>query len=282
METFELRYFLGVAETENIHQASEKLYVSPGSLSKAIARLEEELQVNLFHRQGRGIRLTHEGRLLQKRASEIVRLEESARLELSGVQGKVVVKIAGPEILLSHWGVNLTTELQERYPLMQFEFISCDERMAIQKIENGEVHLAFVTDQEYSKEISYKNVGHTTFKTFVSKKHKLGKKKKIHVDELLLNSFVSPNNPFLGKVGSKQSLDGWRDDEFPRKISFLSSSLKVLEQMVLTGRAVAYLPEYLGESLGFETLLVEGCPYTCTQKVKIATRNPKELTWMDW
>ena len=101
MEIFELKYFLGVARDENIHRASEKLHVSPGSLSKAISRLENELSVTLFSREGRNIRLTDHGRLFQKRASEIVQLEEAARLELAGHEGAIQVVIAGPEILLT-------------------------------------------------------------------------------------------------------------------------------------------------------------------------------------
>ena len=97
MEIFELRYFLAVANGENIHRASEKLHVSPGSLSKAITRLEDELSVTLFSREGRNICLTDHGKLFQKRAAEIIQLEEAARLELSGHLGAVQVVIAGPE-----------------------------------------------------------------------------------------------------------------------------------------------------------------------------------------
>src|SRR5258708_33483898 len=81
MEIFELRYFLGVAQTENIHRASERLRVSPGSLSKAVSRIEEELGARLFSREGRAIRLTDQGRYLKSKAIEILRLEESARSE---------------------------------------------------------------------------------------------------------------------------------------------------------------------------------------------------------
>ena len=70
MEIFELKYFLAVAREEHIHRASEKLRVSPPALSKAIARLEDELGKKLFAREGRHIRLTDEGRALKARAFE--------------------------------------------------------------------------------------------------------------------------------------------------------------------------------------------------------------------
>ena len=50
MEINEIRYFLAVAKLENMHQASEIGGVSPGTLSKAIAKLENELKTKLFKR----------------------------------------------------------------------------------------------------------------------------------------------------------------------------------------------------------------------------------------
>src|SRR5271168_4407596 len=112
MELYELKYFLGVARTENIHKASEKLHVSTASLSKAIARLEDELKVVLFLRERRHIRLTPAGRLLQQRASEMVLMEESLRQEISVQPGSVHAVITGPEILLAKHGTALSATIQ--------------------------------------------------------------------------------------------------------------------------------------------------------------------------
>lgn len=278
-----MRYFLGVARTQNIHQASEDLHVSAGSLSKAITRLENELSVKLFSREGRNIRLTEQGRLLQRRASEIISLEEAARLELSGAKGTIQVQIAGAEILLGHWGVDFCQSIKEQFPLAQFEFQATDDKTALERVERGEAHLAIVTsDISSSSELSSKSLGETMFKTYVGKGHPLYKiKKSIHVNDLLKHSFVSPSHPLLGKVGVKQSLDGWRDDEFPRRVEYLTSSLKILEEIVVSGRGIAYLPEYFGASLNLQIIKVLGCPYSCSQKIKLVARNPKDLGWLN-
>jgi DNA-binding transcriptional LysR family regulator len=286
METFEMRYFLGVARTQNIHKASEDLHVSPGSLSKAVARLEEELSVKLFSREGRNIRLTEQGRLLQRRASEILQLEEATRLELSGIKGSIHVQIAGAEILLSNWGVNLCQTIKKKFPLSQFEFQATDDETAIERVERGEAHIAIVTaDIPIKSELTFKVFGETKFKTYLGSDHPLHKnvknKKTIPVEELLKHSFVSPSHPLLGKVGLKQSLDGWRDDHFPRKVDYLTSSLKILEELVVGGKAIAYLPEYFGRNLNLEEIKILGCPYSCHQKIKIVSRNPKELGWLN-
>jgi DNA-binding transcriptional LysR family regulator len=286
MELYELRYFLGVAKFENIHKASEKMGVSPASLSKAIARLEAELGVSLFSREKRNIHLTDRGRLLQKRAAEMAQMEEAMRLELAGAPGTFPVVMAGPEILLAKLGVGLGGTIKRKFPGAVLEFLACTEKEAIAKIESGEAHIALLTGEAPSKPgLVSKMLEETAFKTYVGKAHPLFKaakaKSAVPVEDVLLHPFVSPGNPFLGKVGARQSLDGWRDDQFPRKVEFVSSSLKTLEEILLSGQAVAYLPSYFGSSLEVEALRVTGCPYTCVQKIKLLAKNPRNIGWLN-
>lgn len=283
---FELRYFLGVAKFENIHRASEKLRVSPGSLSKAVTRLEVELGMKLFVREGRHIRLTDPGRLLQRRASEIVRLEEDARLEIGGHPGTIQVAIAGPEILLAKMGLVVGHSVKAKFPHAVFEYHAMADELAIDQVVRGDAHMAIVScDVPDRSGLVSKIIGEARFQTFVGVSHPLYRlaraKKSIPVDDLLKHAFVSPTHPLLGKVGVKQSMDGWRDDQFPRKVDYLTSSLKILEEFVVSGRAVAYLPDYFCENLGLKVLTVTGCPYSCTQKVRLVARHPKELGWLN-
>lgn len=53
MDTRVLRYFLKVAETNNITWAAEQLHVTQPTLSRQIMDLEEESGVPLFDRQRR-------------------------------------------------------------------------------------------------------------------------------------------------------------------------------------------------------------------------------------
>lgn len=285
MELFELRYFLGVAREENIHRASERLNVSTGSLSKAVTRLEEELAVALFSREGRNIRLTDHGRLFQKRASEIVQLEENVRLELSGHHGAIQVVLAGPEILLAEMGVKLSSELKKKFPKSTFEFHAVADQDAIGQVSRGEAHLALVTtDVPSHLDLSTKVLAEAHFQTVASLSHPLlaGQRslKAIPVEEVLKYAFASPNNPLLGRVGLKQSLDGWRDDKLPRKVDYITSSLRLLEELVVRGHALAYLPDYYAKRIGVEALKVSGCPYSCAQKIRLVAKNPKDRTWL--
>jgi DNA-binding transcriptional LysR family regulator len=286
MEIFELRYFLGVARDENIHRASERLRVSPASLSKAISRLEDELSVRLFARAGRNIVLTDQGRLLQRRAAEIVRLEEGARVEVGGHEGAIQVVIAGAEILLSKMGLALCTQIKGKFSSSNFEFHATDDERAVEEVVRGESHFAIITSEPVkSPGLVSKIIGEAKFQTFVGEGHPLygaaKAKRTVSVEEVLNHSFVSPSNPLLGKVGIKQSLDGWRDDEFPRRVDYRTSSLRILEEFVATGKAIAYLPDYFCENSNLQMLKISGCPYSCVQKVRLVAKNPKDVSWMN-
>lgn len=285
MEIFELRYFLEVARHENIHRASEKIRVSPPSLSKAIARLEDELEVKLFSREGRNIRLTSHGRVLQRKASEVVQLEESTRLEVSGHRGAIRAVIAGPEILLSKWGISLSRKIKAQFPLSTFEYHATDDDKTLEQVLNGEAHFGLVTTDAIDSELTAKPLGEAHFQTYVGVGHPLHpaakSKKVIPVEKVLQHPFASPSQPLLGKVGLRQSLDGWRDDQFPRRVEYLTSSLKLLEELVTSGKAIAYLPDYYCENLSVEVLKISGCPYSCSQKVKLVLRKGASTGWMN-
>src|SRR4051812_29398620 len=72
MEFDRLRYLAAVARTGTMRGAADALSVTPGAVSKAIARLEEESGVALLVPSGRGVVLTDEGTWLASRAEQLL------------------------------------------------------------------------------------------------------------------------------------------------------------------------------------------------------------------
>lgn len=68
-----LEYFQKVAELEHMTQAAEELHIAQPALSRTIRKLENELDVKLFERQGRSIRLTRDGHILLKHAENFLK-----------------------------------------------------------------------------------------------------------------------------------------------------------------------------------------------------------------
>ncbi|HEX4579994.1 MAG TPA: LysR family transcriptional regulator, partial [Candidatus Dormibacteraeota bacterium] len=67
-----LRTFIEVARVEHLGRASEALGADPSTVSRKIARLEQEIGVPLFERIGRSIRLTQAGKRFVGRAERLL------------------------------------------------------------------------------------------------------------------------------------------------------------------------------------------------------------------
>src|SRR6266516_1058835 len=80
VELRHLRYFVAVAEMENVSRAALKLHVSQPALSRQIRDLEDELGFGLLERTAKSVRLTDAGFLFLKEARAVLeRTDEAVR-----------------------------------------------------------------------------------------------------------------------------------------------------------------------------------------------------------
>lgn len=98
MELRHLRYFVGVAEEENVSRAARKLNVSQPALSRQIRDLEDEIGFLLLDRGARAVRLTEAGRVFLVEARNVLTNAESAvkaaRAVATGERGELNVGYA--------------------------------------------------------------------------------------------------------------------------------------------------------------------------------------------
>lgn len=98
MELRHLRYFIAVAEEENVSRAALKLHVSQPALSRQVRDLEDELGFLLLERGAKSVRLTDAGRVFLEEAKAVVRRAQdavnTARAVASGKRGEIHVGYA--------------------------------------------------------------------------------------------------------------------------------------------------------------------------------------------
>src|SRR6201998_3763835 len=78
MELRHLRYFVAVADAENVTRAALKLHVSQPALSRQIRDLENELGFSLLERTAKSVRLTDDGRTVLDNARELLKSADEA------------------------------------------------------------------------------------------------------------------------------------------------------------------------------------------------------------
>ncbi len=94
VELRHLRYFVAVAEMENVSRAAiEKLHVAQPSLSRQIRDLEDEIGVQLLERTAKSVRLTDAGRAFFDEARAILKRADEAVLKARGVAGNQELRV---------------------------------------------------------------------------------------------------------------------------------------------------------------------------------------------
>ena len=287
MEIFELRYFVTATRLQNMNRAASTLHVSPSSISKAITRLESELNSKLCLRDRKKIQLTDQGKIVFNRANEILQIHESLQFEVKGESGNANIVFVGPETLLLKFGVELALAIASALPNCTYEFVNQSEAQAIAAVKNGLAHVAIIIGNSRSNKIAdvkTLSIGNATFRTVVGKNHPLAHaqyaKKQILIQDVLKYAFVSPSKPVFGDTETSGSLDGWRDDAFPRKVGFTTTCLKTLEELVICGKAIAYVPDYFCSKMDVIALEILGCPHSCTQQIELLISNRTKSPWL--
>src|SRR5438876_12055666 len=98
VELRHLRYFVAVAQEENVSRAALKLHVSQPALSRQIRDLEDELGFLLLERSAKSVRLTEAGRAFLLEARAVLQRAEdavkAARAIATGGSGEIHVGYA--------------------------------------------------------------------------------------------------------------------------------------------------------------------------------------------
>ena len=119
MEIRQLKYFVNAATTMNFTDAARLSNVAQSTLSQQIRQLETELDVPLFHRQGKHVQLTADGKLFLVDARRIL---DDARQGLERLADAKAVKTGTVHIgLASGLGISalmadVLTEYNRAYP----------------------------------------------------------------------------------------------------------------------------------------------------------------------
>jgi DNA-binding transcriptional LysR family regulator len=87
-----LRVFAAVAQYGSVRAAAEALHITGPGVSQHLRKLEKEAGCQLLEPDGRGIRLTHAGRLLADSVRQMGSVAAQAELDLASIRGLV----AGP------------------------------------------------------------------------------------------------------------------------------------------------------------------------------------------
>ena len=145
MEWHQLEYFRTVAQLQHFTRAAETLAISQPALSRSIARLEDELGIPLFERQGKKIALNRYGQIflrhVDRAMQEIIYGKQAIQDLLNPDHG--TIPLAFLHSLGTHFIPDLLSKYRQLYPLVKFKLYQNATHALLEQLDAGEIDLCF-------------------------------------------------------------------------------------------------------------------------------------------
>jgi DNA-binding transcriptional LysR family regulator len=233
-----LEYFLTLAQTGNLRQASEMLHISPPALSKAMKVLEEELEAKLWIQNGRGIMLTDSGKSLLRKApslmADLQRLKESLNSTAVGPQP---IRIGTFEVFSTYFLSFMDKLKWDNHSLELHELLPGEvEKFVLQ----GDLDIGITYMPIPDPQLDFMKVTAIEMGVFTRKDSFKG----VPQQEL---PFVIPVMPLQGVPTKVRGLDGWPEDAYQRKILHKVTLLESALELCRQGRVAGYFPAFVAD-----------------------------------
>lgn len=119
MTLTQLHYFITIAKTKSFNQAAQQLFVSQPSLTNSMKDLEQELDLILFYRSGRGVTLTNDGIEFLSYAKQVYEQYENM-MERYGANGTYKKKF-GVSTQHYSFAVKAFVDMAKHYDMSEYE-----------------------------------------------------------------------------------------------------------------------------------------------------------------
>jgi LysR family hydrogen peroxide-inducible transcriptional activator len=247
MTLTELKYIVAVAREKHFGRAAEACFVSQPTLSVAIKKLEDELEVKLFERSANEVSVTPLGEEIVRQAQSV--LEQAAAIKEIAKRGKDplagplrlgVIYTIGPYLLpdLVRQAIRMTPQM----PLMLQENFTVK---LLEMLRTGEIDCAIMAEPFPDTGLAIAPLYDEPFLAAVPSNHPLAAHKAIQAEELKKETMLLLGTghcfrdhvlevcPEFARFSS--------DAEGIRK-SFEGSSLETIKHMVAAGMGVTLVP----------------------------------------
>src|SRR5688572_11286914 len=194
MELRHLRYFIAVAEEENVSRAALKLHVSQPALSRQIRDLEDELRFALFKRTAKSVQLTDAGRVFLSEAREVLKRSDEAvnkaRAIATGGQGELHVGYA-PSPTARILPATLRV-FQARMPKVRVRLhdLSSEEMVAGLRERTIEVAVLVRPTRAMLRGLRFEELARDPLCLAVPPRHRLARRRSVSVAQLARESLV--------------------------------------------------------------------------------------------
>lgn len=259
MELRHLRYFVAVAEEQNITRAAARLHVSQPPLSRQIRDLETELGVTLLERTQRAVRLTPAGWAFLEECYTVLRHAEQAvrvaRAAAGGRRGELKLGYApGPT---QEFLRELLRELRVTDPELRIELrdLTTEEMMTGLRKGTLDAALAVKPQRAALHGLVFEKLREDPLVVVMARDHRLASRRTIAMKELVAEPFV-----IFSRKEYPEHLEGMREmlggPSVPMRVAEECDSGMSLFAAIEAGQGISILSSAMESVVGSRLRLV--------------------------
>jgi DNA-binding transcriptional LysR family regulator len=202
MEFRQLRYFVTVARELHFARAAELLDITQPALSKQIRVLERELEIELFIRTKRTVKLTKAGEVFLLEAQQLLQQAEKAiELAKRTAMGEVGRLTIGFTATATYTVLpELIGRFRVHYPQVELEMLELSTEAQVTAINRSEIDLGFLHPPIDTRGLEVYPILAEEFVAVLPKQHHLFSKQSLSLQDLARESFIlhpRSEGPFL-------------------------------------------------------------------------------------
>ena len=241
MHLDDLRWFVVLAETEHVTDAAAELGVSQPTLSRALARFEQQAGVPLFDRVNRRMRLNEYGRIVLEHARRGLAEMQLAADRIAAMRdpdsGRV--RLAFLHSLASWYVPERLRRFRLTAPAVGFELFQGPAHELTERVLSGQSDLAITSPRPEAAGLAWRRLYVERLCLAVPRDHPLATKARVRMSAAAGEPFVALEQPF----GLRQLTDVlWAEDGIDPDIVFEATEIPTMEGLVAAGFGVAVVP----------------------------------------
>jgi DNA-binding transcriptional LysR family regulator len=245
MNIKQLEVFLAVAETGSFSKAASARFITQSTVSQHIFSLEEEFELPLFDRTGKGALLTEAGKLLATHARRILDGVREAERDLNRFRGleEAVLNVGGSNIPADYMIPAALPRLLQRFPGLTITVCQGDSRGILDKLLKEEVELCIVGSFFPLEGVDFLPMGTEIIRMIVDSCHPWGKRTSVSINDIEGEPLIF-REPGSGTGKTVLETLSWAGlNKANLKIKAVLGSNEAIKQAVMGGLGISFVSE---------------------------------------
>ena len=247
MDIRQLEYFQTVANLRSITKAAQQLYVSQPTITIAIQKLEQELEIPLFDRNQKQFMLTKEGQLFLERISDVLARLQNAVSEINEHKNlqKGYLRIGIPPMIGSCLFPEIIAGFTNTYPNLKLDIFEDGSLNIRQSLKQEELDIGIINLMNISDDFLSIPLSRQEFLVCLHHTHPLAQHKYIDIKQLQNEHFILFNETTCNR---KMVMQECLNNDFIPKIILSTNQIATMKSLVAKNLGICFLTKRVVEN----------------------------------